>query len=152
MFSYSEEKNFACRAEELFELVADVEKYPEFLPWCEATRIISSNGDTIIADLVVRYKGVYTKYTSKISLFKPTKDSNYWSIDVTQQEGPFKFLSNKWEFYWDNEKKSTCVKFFIEFEMQSRILNFTIGMMFEKLVVKMIQSFEERANAVLEKP
>ena len=149
MYSYREEKHLPYAAQDLFSLVADVQNYPEFIPGCDAVKILSSSDNEIIADLLVSYKAVCTKYTSKVCLLRAISEDDKWVIDVTQKDGPFKFLKNRWEFKWNDKIKKSHVAFSIEFEMRSKILNFTIGVMFEKLVKKMVSSFENRAKKIL---
>ena len=107
---------------ELFDLVKDIESYPDFLPWCSAARIIESNGNKIIADLVVNYASFHEKYTSEVTLTPPDKKEKYAKIEVVMLEGPFSFLENNWIFEHDNKGDKTKVTFEISFEFKSFLL------------------------------
>ena len=78
--------------EQLFDLVADIERYPEFLPWCVGARIRERRGNEIVADLLIGYKMVRERFTSRVVLSRPDR------IDVSYSEGPFKYLNNHWLF------------------------------------------------------
>lgn len=127
--------------EQLFDLVLDIESYPEFLPWCKAARILPRDGDDIYADLVLNFKGFTEKYTSKITYNKPH------SISVEMVEGPFEYLVNNWNFNIISEN-CTEIDFFIDFRFKSRIFELMIGAMFEKAQKKMAGAFLERANKI----
>ena len=134
--------------EELFAIVADVEKYPEFLPWVCGARIIERKDDYFIAELVVRFKGFSQKYSSKATL-KPAKNIGEPSfIDVELVSGPFKHLSNKWSFY-PYKDEGTEVTFDLDFKFISLFFEKMIGIMFEKAIMKMSEAFEKRADELL---
>ena len=124
--------------EQVFDLVADVERYPEFLPWCLACRIRSRDSETsFTADLVVGFKMVREQFTSKVTLDRPR------SILVEYLQGPFEHLRNEWKFSANPE--GTKVEFFLSFEFRSRLLQGLIGMLFEEAVRRMVGAFEGRA-------
>ncbi len=132
------------KPEEMFMLVSDVAKYPEFLPWCKAARITSRTDNHITADLIIGFKGFSEKFTSHIIL---DKDNN--KIDVTYQDGPFKYLENQWIF---NESNDGCeVDFYVDFEFKSKILQTVIGLVFNEAVKKMVNAFEKRADFLYHK-
>ena len=139
---------------ELYSLVSDIEKYPEFLPWCAAARIIETNGNITIAELVVHFASLYERYTSEVRLIPPENKSHAkHEIIVDLIEGPFNNLKNYWCFEEDQETKKTKVTFEIEFEFQSSILQKLMGAMFETGLKKMVKSFELRAGQIYgEKP
>lgn len=135
--------------EELFAIVADVEKYPEFLPWVSASRVIERTPEYFIAELLIRFKGFSQKYSSKVTL-KPAKNPNEpYFIDVELVSGPFKHLSNKWGFY-PYKDEGTEVTFDLDFKFISLFFEKMIGLMFEKAVLKMSEAFEKRADELLE--
>ena len=91
----------------MFDLVADIEKYPEFLPWCVASRVISNDNNILIADLMIGFQVFKEKFRSRVKL-----DKKNMKISVSYEDGPFKFLTNIWEF---NEEKDHCeINFFFQ--------------------------------------
>ena len=133
-------------AEQMFSLVADVERYPEFLPLCEALTVRSRKereGRTmLVADMTVGYKAIRETFTSQV-LLKP--DVN--EIDVQYLEGPFRYLSNLWRF--EPAGPSACnVVFFIDYEFKSRVLGALMGAMFDRAFRMFTDAFEKRADAI----
>jgi coenzyme Q-binding protein COQ10 len=129
----------------MFALVADVEKYPEFLPLCEALTVRSRkerDGRTIlVADMTVGYKAIRETFTSQV-LLKP--DENV--IDVKYLDGPFKYLTNTWRF--DPAAEGCEVHFFIDYEFKSRILGAVMGAMFDRAFRMFSDAFEKRADQI----
>ncbi len=128
--------------EQMFALVADVEKYPEFLPWCVACRIRTQETPaSFIADLQVGFKMVREQFTSRVTLARPN------AITVTYLTGPFEHLTNEWKFSAapKGTPKGTEVDFFLSFEFRSRLLQTLIGVLFEEAVHRMVSAFEARA-------
>ena len=123
----------------LYNLVSDVKKYPEFLPWCLGSRVKKISNKQINADLVVGMRIYREIFKSNVHLYK---DSS--TTEVEYLKGPFKQLKNKWIF---NKVDNGCeVDFYVEFELNSRLLNGVIKAFFEEAVVKMIAAFENRAG------
>ncbi|TCD13140.1 type II toxin-antitoxin system RatA family toxin [Oricola cellulosilytica] len=133
-------------AEEMFALVADVERYPEFLPMCEALKVRDRrqrNGKTmLIADMTVGYKMIRETFTSQV-LLKPEEKA----IDVTYVEGPFRFMDNRWRFE-DRADGGSDVLFYIEYEFKSRALSLLMGAMFERAFRMFSNAFQKRADAI----
>jgi len=126
--------------EQIFNLVSDIESYPEFLPWCIGTRILKREENIIYADLIVGFKMVREIYTSKIILERPDL------INVEYQKGPFKYMKNIWKF---KKNRSGCeITFFIDFEFKSRVLRGIMGPVFGEAVNRMVGAFEDRANVI----
>lgn len=166
MPSHKEIKTLPYTAKQMFDLVMDIEKYPQFLPWCLAAKITKIHKDNHLeADLVINFKGFSQKYSSdvrssKISAPQSFTDANSiplnkgnideeYLISVAAIDGPFKNLVNSWEF---KDIKDGCeIKFYIDFEFKSVILGKMIGMIFEKATSKMIDAFENRANSIYKK-
>lgn len=124
--------------EQMFALVADVERYPEFLPWCLACRIRArETPDAFTADLQVGFKMVREQFTSRVTLDPPR------AITVEYLHGPFQHLTNEWKFTAAPE--GTAVDFFLTFEFRSRLLQTLIGVLFEEAVHRMVSAFEARA-------
>ena len=130
----------AYTPDQLFDMVADVEKYPEFLPWCVGARIRKRDGDVFFADLVIGFKMIRERYTSKVTL-----DRAAGRIDVTYTEGPFHYLNNHWAFL-PNDDGSTTIDFFVDFEFKSKLLQKLIGTLFNEAVKLMVGAFEKRAG------
>ena len=142
MPTHAEKRRLPHSPEQMFDLVSDVEKYPEFLPWCVATRIRGreegETGDTITADMVIGYKMFRERFTSKVILDRPGM-----RIDVAYSEGPFRYLNNHWLFLEDGD--GTIVDFYVDFEFRSRLLQKLIGAVFNEAVKIMMHAFEKRA-------
>jgi coenzyme Q-binding protein COQ10 len=135
------------KAEDLFNIVADVEKYPEFLPWVSATKIIERHESYLIADLVVKFKSFSHKYTSRVELFKPTDSDQNFRINVGLVRGPFKYLKTNWVF--TPKDVGTEIAFELDFRFESAIFEKMIGFLFEKAVMKMTDAFIKRADDTL---
>lgn len=146
MPSHKEIKTLPYTAKQIFDLVMDVEKYPQFLPWCLAAKITNRINDKHFeADLVINFKGFSQKYSSDVRASQ-TIDGEYL-ISVAAIDGPFKNLVNGWDFK-DLPNGNCEIKFFIDFEFKSIILGKMIGMVFEKATSKMIDAFEARAKSI----
>ncbi|MEP9388056.1 type II toxin-antitoxin system RatA family toxin [Mesorhizobium sp. KR9-304] len=132
--------------DEMFALVADVEKYPEFLPLCEALSVRSRkerDGRTVlVADMTVGYKAIRETFTSQVHL-KPDQ----MAIDVKYLDGPFRYLSNIWRFD-PAPDGGTDIHFFIDYEFKSRILGAMMGAMFDRAFRMFTNAFEKRADAI----
>ena len=125
--------------EQMYDLVADVAAYGEFLPWVSAVRIRSDSETEMVADLMVGFKALREKFTSKVTKQRPS------SIHVDYVDGPLKHLHNDWTFASDG-KGGTLVDFSIDFEFKSRLFEIVAGQMFDRALRMMIGAFEERAT------
>lgn len=124
--------------EQLFALVVDIERYPEFLPWCVAARIREKEANLVVADLVIGFRMFRERFTSRVTLSPPDR------IDVAYAEGPFRYLRNHWNF---TPTDGGClVDFFVDFEFNSRLLQKLIGAVFTEAVRRMVTAFERRAR------
>lgn len=133
-------------AQKIYELVMDIEKYPEFLPWCKQAKIIQEiSKQNLHADLLINFKSFFEKYRSNVSHGK--SGLNAYFVDVVAIEGPFKKLVNQWQFR-DLENGECEVKFFIEFEFNSILLTKMLSPIFKKAAEKMMAAFEERAGKI----
>jgi len=128
-------------SEDLFDLVADIERYPEFLPWCVGLRIKSRTETVLTADMMIGFKVFREKFTTRVTLQRPDR------IDVEYLNGPFKYLNNHWLFL-PSEDGACDIDFFVDFEFRSRVLKAAIGTVFNEAVQKMIDAFEKRAAAL----
>jgi coenzyme Q-binding protein COQ10 len=131
--------------EQMFALVADIERYPEFLPMCEALTVRSRRERQgvalLVADMTVGYKALSETFTSQVVL-KPTDNR----IDVKYIDGPFKYLTNRWTFA--PHPDGTAVEFFIDYEFKSRMLGVLVGTMFDRAFRMFSEAFEKRADVV----
>ncbi|MBI3446086.1 MAG: type II toxin-antitoxin system RatA family toxin [Magnetospirillum sp.] len=139
MPTHAEQRILPYSPEQMFDLVADVARYPEFLPWCVASRIRRRDGDVFFADLVIGFKMVRERFTSKVTLSAPGR------IDVTYTEGPFHHLNNHWIFK-PAPNGATELDFFVDFEFRSKLLQTLIGALFNEAVKMMVSAFEKRAK------
>lgn len=137
--THAEKRVLPYSPAQLFDLVADVERYPEFLPWAMGARIRSRSENVIVADLIVGFKGIREKFTSEVTLNRPEM-----RIDVKYREGPFRYLNNHWIF--NEMPDGSCeIDFFVDFEFRSRILQKIMGVLFNEAVRRMVGAFEARA-------
>ncbi len=141
---HSERRILPFTPEQIFELVGDVAKYPEFLPWCTGARIrekqVTPTGEVIIADLMIGFKMVREKFTSRVTLDRPNL-----RIDVEYIQGPFKYLNNHWTF--SPTANGQCqIDFHLEFEFSSIVMQKLIGVLFHEAVRRMVAAFEARAH------
>ena len=137
MRTHTEEIISTYTPEQLYRLVADVEDYPKFIPWCVAARIYEPQDTNFKADVVVGFKGITEKYTSRVHLLDN-------EIDIEYLNGPFSCLENNWKF--TPEGNGTKISFFIKFQFKSKLLQALIGGLFEAAVHKMVSAFEKRAK------
>lgn len=149
MFKHTESRVFNYHPKDLYNIVADIESYPEFLPWCEAARVLWRRANKLQAQLIIGYKGINSRYTSEVTLIEPKTRNSDCAIQVHLIDGPFKSLDNHWDFHWDKHKRQTIVNFSIEFEMKSSFFNKVVGLVFEKILVSMVDAFENRAKDLL---
>jgi coenzyme Q-binding protein COQ10 len=141
MPTHAEQRLLPYTPEQMFRLVADIERYPEFLPWCVAARIRRREGDVIYADLMIGFKLVRERFTSKVTL-----DAASGRIDVQYTDGPFHYLNNHWIFVPPPDAGRGCmVDFFVDFEFRSKTLQKIMGVLFNEAVRRMVHAFEERA-------
>ena len=143
MPTHSETRILPFTPDQMFDLVADVAKYPEFLPWCSAARIRSRVPDgaaeIMKADLVISFKVFREKFGSKVTL--STEDTK---IDTEYLDGPFKYMKSTWAF---SDHANGCqVEFFVDFEFKNAILQGIIGVVFNEAMQRIVRAFERRAQ------
>jgi coenzyme Q-binding protein COQ10 len=133
-------------AADMFDLVADVERYPEFVPLCRSLAVRSRTREggkhVIVADMTVAYKFVHETFTSRVTLDRPNLE-----ILVEYLEGPFRRLNNRWKFRPAGERASD-VDFFIAYEFRSRTLGTLMGSVFDAAFRRFAAAFERRADLV----
>jgi len=135
---HSEVKHLPYTPEQLFELVGDVKRYAEFLPWVTAVRVRSSSETEMVADLIVGFGAFKERFTSKVTKRRPEV------IHVDYIEGPLKYLHNEWRFE-PAASGGTDVHFSVDFAFRSRIFEAVAGQVFDRALRKMTGAFEERA-------
>lgn len=139
MPTHAEKRRLPFSPEQLCNMVADVERYPEFLPWCMGARIKRREGTVFYADLVIGFKMLREKFTSKVTVTAPDR------VDVAYMDGPFRYLNNHWIFI-PQPDGTTVVDFFVDFEFRSKLLQTIMQPLFSEAVQRMVGAFEKRAK------
>ena len=140
MPTHAEHKIVAYHPEQLFDLVADVQHYPDFLPWCVGATVKSRSETDLVADLVIGFGPFREGFTSQVTLDRPHK------VVVRYEKGPFRYLNNQWTFSPD--PRGCRVEFFVDFEFRSRLLQSAIGVVFNEAVRRMVNAFLKRARQI----
>lgn len=144
---YSTKRRVPHSASDMFDLVADVAKYPQFVPMCADMRVRSrtDKGEgtaVIVATMTVAYKVIRQSYTSRVTLDKPNLE-----ILVEYLDGPFRRMQNRWTFRPKGDAASE-VEFFIDYEFRSRTLAMLMGALFDTVFRRMATAFEKRADEI----
>lgn len=135
-------------ARQLFDLVVDVERYPEFLPWCRAARVLQRGDEAMLAELIIGFKGITESYVSRVVMMPPEGDVP-GRVEVVMVRGPFEYLTNQWLFMPVQEAGGGCeINFTLDFKFRSKLLDKLIGSVFARAQEKMIGAFVERADAL----
>ncbi len=138
MPSHAEKRLLPYSADQMYGLVADIERYPEFLPWCLAARHLKRLGDVQYSEMIIGFKFVRERFTSKVT-FLPMR------IEVEYIDGPLKYLRNYWAF--KQLPDGNCeIDFYVDFEFRSRVLQKLIGALFHEAISRMVRAFEARAK------
>ncbi|MEG3090058.1 type II toxin-antitoxin system RatA family toxin [Sphingomonas sp. PB1R3] len=137
MPKHSETRHLPYTPEQMFDLVADVARYPEFLPWVSAMRVRSDTSTETVADMIVGFKGLRETFTSRVTKSRPE------SIDVDYLDGPLKYLRNNWRFR--PEEQGCAVDFTVDFAFKNRVFEMLAGQVFGTALRRMIGAFEDRA-------
>ena len=135
---HSERRHLPYSPEQLFDMVADIARYDEFLPWVVAARIRSSSEQETVADLVVGFSAFKERFTSRVTKQRPSR------IEVDYIEGPLKYLKNEWRFE-PAADGGTDLHFAVDFAFKSRIFEALAGQMFDRALRRMTGAFETRA-------
>lgn len=138
MPKHTEQRQLPFSQQQLFALVSDVGRYPEFLPWCVGARVYNRRPERFDADVIIGFKMFREKFTSRVSLIENT------AVDVDYVSGPMKRLYNHWRF--TPQENGCLVDFEVDFEFNSRMLEQMIGKMFGEATERMIGAFEQRAH------
>ena len=142
MTTHSETRVMPYSAQEMYDLVADVESYPEFLPWCSAARIRSrtpqGDREVMLADLVISFRVFRERFGSRVTLWPATR-----RIDTAYVDGPFRHMESRWGF---RDVEGGCeVSFDVDFEFRNRILQSVVGVVFNDAMQRIVRAFERRA-------
>lgn len=143
MPTHAEKRFVPYTPDQMFRLVADIERYPEFLPWCVGARIRRRSGNVLHADLMIGFKMVQEQFTSRVTLGRNR-------IDVSYAEGPFQYLNNHWLF--EPAPGGCAIDFFVDFEFKSKMLQKIISALFSEAVKRMVAAFEIRARDLYGSP
>ena len=145
MPTHNEKKNLSYTAQQMYNLVADVASYPEFLPWCAAARVKSvvpkGNTHVMSADLVISFKVFRERFESLVVL-----NNDELFIDTKYLDGPFKYMKSTWKF--EDLQEGCAVTFFVDFEFKNMILQSIIGLVFNEAMQRIVRAFESRADAL----
>ena len=142
MPTHSETRLLPYTPQQMYDLVADVASYPEFLPWCAAARVRSvtpmDDSEVMEADLVISFKVFRERFASRVVLWPDQK-----KLDTEYIDGPFRFMRSSWAF---SEAEEGCeVSFFVDFEFKNAILQGIIGVVFNEAMQRIVRAFERRA-------
>lgn len=138
---HTEQKTLPYTAAQMFDLVAAVDQYDKFLPWCVASRITKRESDTFYADLAIGYKMIREKFSSKVVCDRPH------TIHVEYMSGPLQYLRNDWRFT-DGGDGSCTIDFYVEFDFKNTMLRKLAEIFFNEAIKRMVQAFEDRAEIV----
>ncbi len=143
MPTHTETRKLPYSAQQMYDLVADVAQYPQFIPWCAAARIrkTTDRGDNTLmeADLVISFKVFRERFGSRVVLWPDQK-----KIDTEYIDGPFKYMKSDWQF--EDVDGGCNVRFYVDFEFKNAILQGVIGVVFNEAMQRIVRAFERRAN------
>ncbi|MBS0219774.1 MAG: type II toxin-antitoxin system RatA family toxin [Proteobacteria bacterium] len=146
---HAERKIVPFAPRQIFDLVADVPRYPEFLPWCMAARVRRREAPNVeIDELAIGFGPFHENFVSRVTT--ETDDPDHLCIETVGIEGPFRVLSSRWTF--QPHADGTLIDFSLEFEFRSRLLQHTVRMLFAEAVKRMVTAFEARARQLYGKP
>ncbi|MBF9060500.1 type II toxin-antitoxin system RatA family toxin [Rhodobacterales bacterium HKCCSP123] len=148
MPTHSETRRLPYSPEQMYQLVADVARYPQFIPWISAARVrsVTPEGDhaVMLADLVIGFKMFRERFLSRVTMWEDTR-----RIDTEYVDGPFKHMISKWEFAPAPDGDAGCeVRFAVDFEFRNKILQGAAGLFFHEAMQRIVRAFESRAEAL----
>ncbi|MFN3275533.1 MAG: type II toxin-antitoxin system RatA family toxin [Paracoccus sp. (in: a-proteobacteria)] len=146
---HQDSRDLPYSARQMYDLVADIESYPQFLPWNSAARIRSRHetpegAEEIAADLVISFKVFRERFGSRVLLW-PLDDEGKLRIDTEYLDGPFKHMRSGWTFV-DRPEGGCHIEFFVDFEFRNAILQRLIGVVFHEAMSRIVRAFETRAR------
>ncbi len=139
MPKHEETRHLPYTPDQMFDMVADVGRYAEFLPWVSAIRVRSDSETEMVADMIVGFKGLRETFTSKVEKQRPRH------IRVDYVDGPLRHLNNDWTFR-DDGQGGCYVDFCVDFAFKNRMFEMLAGQVFDRALRKMIGAFEDRAK------
>ncbi|KMK66953.1 type II toxin-antitoxin system RatA family toxin [Puniceibacterium sp. IMCC21224] len=143
MPTHSETRKLPYTAQQMYDLVADVGSYPQFLPWCAAARVRSVTpqgaAQVMEADLVISFKVFRERFGSRVTLWPDDR-----RIDTEYLEGPFRYMKSNWGFA-DTDDGGCDVSFYVDFEFKNAVLQGIIGLVFNEAMQRIVRAFERRA-------
>src|SRR5579884_1158185 len=145
MHTHNEKQQSPYTPAQIFDLVIDIERYPEFLPWCRAARILERGEGRMLAELVISFKHITESYVSDVVFSRPSAAGEEGWIIVSLIRGPFEHLSNQWRFH-PRPDGGTDISLSLSFQFRSRLLDSLIGLLFGKASAKMASAFSKRAD------
>ena len=148
---HQDSRDLPYSARQMYDLVADIESYPQFLPWNSAARIRSrretpEGAEEVAADLVISFKVFRERFGSRV-LLSPADEDGLLRIDTEYLDGPFKYMRSGWTFR-DRPEGGCHVDFFVDFEFKNAILQRLIGVVFTEAMRRIVRAFEERARTL----
>lgn len=151
MHRYTETSILPYSPAQMFALVTDIEKYPEFLPWCRAARIISHDENSFVGELIIHFGHLTERYTSRVTAVAPADNSreiisDEWRIEVSLVDGPFTHLYNHWRFM--PHENGCKIHLDLDFQFKSKLLDKMLGQVFGRACDKMVGAFTNRAQAM----
>lgn len=138
MPSHTEKRILPYSSEQLFDLVMDIESYPQFLPWCVGARITETTKNTLSADVIIGYKLFRERFSSRVHFKRPRE------VEVEYLKGPMRHLHNKWVFK-DTRTGECEVDFYVDFTMDNKLFEKLVDQFFQVALARMINAFEARA-------
>ena len=141
MPKHVEKRVLSYSPQQMFDIVADVERYPQFLPWCLGTRVTKQDSDSLDADMLIGFRMFRERFGSHVELDRPNRE-----INVRYTHGPFRYLVNHWRFLPHAE--GCEIDFSVDFEFRSRLLQKIMGALFTEAVHRMVGAFETRASEI----
>ncbi|QKX02710.1 type II toxin-antitoxin system RatA family toxin [Wolbachia endosymbiont of Litomosoides sigmodontis] len=145
LHQYKEQDIFLCLPDKVFQVVIDIEKYPDFVPWCKAVYLKKKINNQVVVDLTAAFHGIKGRYTSEVTFLSPNGTNEGW-IKVVSSNGIFKRLYNEWKFVLIDEKK-TMVKFYIEFEFKSSSFSILLNSVYKYTQSKIVAAFKDRVES-----
>lgn len=148
LHQYKEQGVFFCSSHRVFQAVIDVEKYPDFVPWCKAVYIKEKTDRQMIVDLLAAFHGIKGSYTSEVTFLAPNEINESW-IKAVSSNGIFKHLYNEWKFS-PMSKNKTMVEFYIEFKFKSNLFSTLLNSVYKYAQNKIITAFKDRLVSLAE--
>lgn len=145
MPTHQEKRRVRYSAQQMFDLVADVERYPDFLPWCQVVKIQQREGNVIVSLMVIGYKLFSERFFTRTALERPDR------IDIAYEKGPFRYLNSQWAFH-PLDDGGCEIEFFIDFEFRSALLGRALKVVFTDATKVMVRAFERRARHIYGRP